>query len=559
MDFPYSRADELSSGRTGRCAVAIVGAGPVGLCAAIDLAQHGIDCVVLEQDAATGPGSRAICFAKRTLEILDRLGVGERAVRRGVVWNTGKVFLRDALLYRFDLQPEPGHKRPAFINLQQYLLQGMLVEHAQECGGVELRSRSRVVGIEQDAGIVTLRIATPDGEYALACDYVLACDGARSQLRDMLGLDAKGQVFRDRFLIADVKMAAEFPPERWFWFDPPFHPNQSVLLHRQADDVWRIDFQLGFDADPELERQPERVIPRIRAMLGEDRAFTLEWVSVYTFRCRRMDSFRHGRVFFVGDAAHQVSPFGARGANSGIQDADNLAWKLAAVVRGEGAPRLLDSYDAERIPAADENILNSTRSTDFITPKSHASRVLRDATLQLARQHPFARRLVNSGRLSLPHTYAATPLNTLPDAGFHGAAGPGAPCPDAPLTGATGTCWLIDLLGGRFCALYYAGGSAPHDALVARLQAMQRLPTPVHPLVITVPGAAAPWRAAGVPAFEDSEGRFAARYDATPGCALLVRPDQHIAARWRQMELRALREALARALAREFEEATWLH
>lgn len=559
MDFAYSRANELSSGRSGRCSVAIVGAGPVGLCAAIDLAQHGIDCVVLEQDAATGPGSRAICFAKRTLEILDRLGVGERAVQRGVVWNIGKVFLRDALLYRFDLQPESGHKRPAFINLQQYLLQSMLVERAQDCGGVDLRSRSRVVGIAQDADVVTLRIDTPDGTYALACDYVLAGDGARSTLRDMLGLDAKGQVFRDRFLIADVKMAADFPTERWFWFDPPFHRNQSVLLHRQADDIWRIDFQLGHDADPDLERQPERVIPRIRAMLGEGRAFTLEWVSVYTFRCRRMDSFRHGRVFFLGDAAHQVSPFGARGANGGIQDADNLAWKLAAVIRGDAAPRLLDTYDAERIPAADENILNSTRSTDFITPKSHASRVLRDATLQLARQHPFAQRLVNSGRLSLPHTYAATPLNTLADAPFHGGVGPGAPAPDAPLAGAIGACWLIDLLGGRFCALYYAGGTAPHAPLVARLQAMQRLPTPVHALVITAPGAAAPWRAAGVAAFDDSEGRFAARYDAAPGCTLLVRPDQHIAARWRQMELRALREALARALAREFEEAAWLH
>ena len=224
-----------------------------------------------------------------------------------------------------------------------------------------------------------------------------------------MGLEWKGQVFRDRFLIADVHMKGEFPTERWFWFDPPFHPGQSVLLHRQADDVWRIDFQLGWDADPEEEKKPERVIPRIRAMLGDERPFELEWVSVYTFQCRRLDRFVHGRVIFAGDAAHQVSPFGARGANSGFQDTDNLCWKLARVLRGQSPASLLDSYDRERVEAADENILNSTRATDFITPKSNVSRVFRDAVLDLSRRHPFARRLVNSGRLSLPTTHRASP------------------------------------------------------------------------------------------------------------------------------------------------------
>src|SRR5581483_10476043 len=411
--FPYRPPEELASGRRGHSRVAIVGAGPIGLCAAIDLAQYGIDTVLLEQDDQLGAGSRAICFAKRTLEILDRLGVGQRAVERGVVWHVGKVFLRDHLLYQFDLLPEAGHKRPAFINLQQYYLQEFLIERALETQRVDLRWRNRVCGVRPQAQGVALQIETPDGTYGLDCDYLLACDGARSPVRSLLDLEASGQVFRDRFLIADVKMEASFPIERWFWFDPPFHRNQSVLLHRQADNVWRIDFQLGWDADPELERRPERVIPRIRAMLGEQVDFTLEWVSVYTFRCQRMERFRHGRVFFLGDAAHQVSPFGARGANGGIQDADNLIWKLALVLNGHARDRLLDSYDTERIPAADENILNSTRSTDFITPKSRASRILRDATLQLARDHAFARKLVNSGRLSLPHAYLASPLNTL--------------------------------------------------------------------------------------------------------------------------------------------------
>src|SRR5262245_45639955 len=431
--FAYRKAPELVTGRSGEYPVIVVGAGPVGLCAAIDLAQHGVECVLLDEEAALSEGSRAICFSKRTLEILDRLGCAERARAKGVVWNLGKVYLHDRLLYSFDLLPETGHKHPAFINLQQYLLERFLVERLLEIGRVDARWRNRVVGVTPQHDHVLVEVETPEGRYSARAQYLIAADGARSTVRRMLGLEAQGQVFRDRFLIADVKMEADFPTERWFWFDPPFHPQQSVLLHRQADNVWRVDFQLGWDADPELERQPERVIPRIQAMLGPDHRFKLEWVSVYTFQCRRMEKFQHGRVLFAGDAAHQVSPFGARGANGGIQDVDNLIWKLARVLSGKAPAGLLDTYDMERVPAADENILHSTRSTDFITPKSRVSRTFRDATLQLAAHHPFARRLVNSGRLSTPHTYAATALSTLDQAPFAGRVPPGAPAEDAPL------------------------------------------------------------------------------------------------------------------------------
>jgi 3-(3-hydroxy-phenyl)propionate hydroxylase len=543
--FAYRKAPELASGQTGRYRVVVVGAGPVGLCIAIDLAQHGVDVLLVDEDDRASEGSRAICFSKRTLEILDRLGCGERAVRKGVVWNLGKVFLRDRLLYQFNLLPEAGHKRPAFINLQQYHLEQFLVERLLETRRVDLRWRNRVTALTAHADIVALTIQTPDGHYSVECDYLIAADGSRSPIRSMLGLEATGQVFRDRFLIADVKMEADFPIERWFWFDPPFHPNQSVLLHRQADNVWRIDFQLGWDADPEVERQPERVIPRIRAMLGETRPFTLEWVSVYTFRCQRMERFRHGRVFFLGDAAHQVSPFGARGANSGIQDADNLAWKLALVLEGVASDRLLDSYDAERVPAADENILNSTRSTDFITPKSKVSRTFRDAALQLAGTYPFARGLVNSGRLSVPHSYRESPLNSRDRDSFGGHLSPGAPALDVPLTGRDGPAWLIDQLGTRFVAVYYAGSHrAIPDALIEGLRSE---PVAVEPVVV----GGVDWSATGVPAeipaFVDTHGLFAQRYDATPGAIYLFRPDQHLAARWRTLDLNAARSAVAHA------------
>jgi 3-(3-hydroxy-phenyl)propionate hydroxylase len=393
-----------------------------------------------------------------------------------------------------------------------------------------------------------LTVKGPERTYQVRGDYALACDGSRSPLRQMLGLDAHGQVFRDRFLIADVKMQADFPAERWFWFDPPFHPRQSALLHRQADDVWRIDFQLGWDADTELERQPERVIPRIEAMLGPQRRFTLEWVSVYTFRCQRMEKFRHGRVLFLGDSAHQVSPFGARGANGGIQDADNLVWKLARVLRKAAPESLLDSYDAERIPAADENILNSTRSTDFITPKSRVSRAFRDAALQLAIRYPFARALTNSGRLSLPHTYRKSPLNTPDREVFAGGLVPGAPAADAPLGVGAETAWLIDQLGTCFVALYFAGAGAPSTSITSRLRALANLPEPVHAVVLCEGDQQAQWRAQGVSAFEDAQGLAARRYDAQPETLYLIRPDQHVAARWRRLDVRAVRDGVARAI-----------
>ena len=332
LAFGYVRSPDQDAAVPVRHSVVVVGAGPVGLAAAIDLVRQGVSVVLLDEDDRFSPGSRAICFAKRTLEILDRLGCGERVVQKGVGWHTGKVFFRDKLVFSFDLLAEEGHGHPAFVNLQQYYLEGYY-DRARDFTALDIRWRHRVVGVAQDADGVTVTVDTPDGEYRLRCDYLVAADGSRSAVRGLLGHESKGQIFRDRFLIADVRMTAGFPAERWFWFDPPFHPGQSVLLHRQADDVWRIDFQLGWEADPVAERAPERVIPRVRALLGEDVPFDLEWVSVYTFACLRMAHFRDGRVLFAGDAAHGVSPFGARGANSGVQDAEISPGSCASCCR----------------------------------------------------------------------------------------------------------------------------------------------------------------------------------------------------------------------------------
>ncbi len=524
--------------------MAVVGAGPVGLTIAIDLAQRGVPVVLLDDDDKLSGGSRAICFAKRTLEIWDRLGVGQRMVDKGVSWNVGKVYFHDELVYAFDLLADAGHCRPAFINLQQYYCEGYLCEHAAGLANLDLRWKNKVTGVEQHGGHVVLTVETPAGSYRLHADHVVACDGSRSSLRARLGLEARGRTFRDRFLIADVRMKADFPAERWFWFDPPFHRNQSVLLHRQPDNVWRIDFQLGADADPDEERRPDRVVPRIRALLGDSAEFELDWTSVYTFACQRMERFRHGRIIFAGDAAHGVSPFGARGANSGVQDADNLAWKLQLVLEGKAPEPLLETYTAEREFAADDNLLNSTRSTDFITPKSGVSRSFRDAVLGLAKDHPFARRLVNSGRLSQPATYRHSALNTPDRDAFTGGIMPGAPMTDAPVRVGGADTWLLANTGGRFTGIYYCpGGPAPET--LASLEALADAPIPATTLVVVSPGVSI-GRARGI-VVEDTQGLLARRLDMRDGTYYLLRPDQHVCARWRGFDLGTTRSAVQRA------------
>jgi 3-(3-hydroxy-phenyl)propionate hydroxylase len=521
--FAYRRSADQDARQKARHQVVIVGAGPVGLSLAIDLAQRGIRSVLIDDSDRIGDGSRAICFAKRTLEIFDRLGVGERALAKGVQWQTGRVFHRSGEIYAFDLLPEAGHKMPAFINLQQYYVEEYLSERALALDAIDLRWRNTAVNIAQLDDGVCLTVETPEGRYTIEAEYLVACDGARSPVRTALGIDFKGEVFEDQFLIADVKMTAAFPTERWFWFEPPFHSGQSALLHKQPDDIWRIDLQLSPDADATHERRPSVVRPRIEAMLGRT-DFELEWVSVYRFQCRRIDRFVHDRIVFAGDAAHQVSPFGARGANSGVQDAENLAWKLAAVLDGVSPPALIESYHSERSAAADENIRHSTRATDFIAPHSDAERTLRDAALALAPKAEFAKRMVNSGRLSAATHYTDSALSTGDVDDWHGGPQPGLAVPDVPLTGPTGArTYLSMLLGRDFTLLVFGRAAAPVMAGIT---------------VVTIGDGAS---------FGDPDGLFARRFDARFGTAYLIRPDSHVAARFRTLTGAGLQAAVERA------------
>jgi 3-(3-hydroxy-phenyl)propionate hydroxylase len=522
--YGYTRSPDQDAHAIVRHPIVVVGAGPVGLTVSLDLAQRGVPVVLLDDADRIGEGSRGICWAKRTLEIWDRLGVAAPMVEKGVTWKLGKVFLSDDPVYSFDLLPEDGHKMPAFINLQQYFVEHVLVEQVAGIKAIDLRWKNKVIGLDRRNDHVRLTVGTPEGAYSLDADWIIAADGARSAVRDLLGLSFSGVTFEDKFLIADVRMSADFPTERRFWFDPSFHSGQSALMHRQPDNVWRIDLQLGPDADVEEEQRPERVVPRLKKMLGE-RSFELEWVSIYRFNCRRLEHFVHGRVIFVGDSAHQVSPFGARGANSGVQDAENLAWKLAAVMKGQASMALLGSYDSERVQAADENIAHSTRSTDFIAPQSPAERRLRNAVLSLAPAAEFARRMVNSGRLSIATIYQSSPLSTRDVAPFAGTAKLGGPVPDAPMRGSDGEQrFLLEGLGTGFEVLHVKSGARP------------QAPAGIKLIVIGED-------------LHDVTGLFQQRFDATPGATYILRPDQHLAARFRVFNPTAVQEAVARALA----------
>ena len=530
--YPYEKV-AAQAGAPVRHPVVVVGGGPIGMALALDLGQKGTPVLVLDDHDGVGLGSRAICFAKRTLEIADRLGAGQAMVDKGVVWNVGRVFHGEQDVFNFNLLPEDGHRNPAFINLQQPYFEKFLVDQirAEQTKGspIDIRGRNQVTGLTDHGDYVTLDIDTPDGPYQLEADWLIACDGARSPVRDMMGLSFEGRVFEDNFLIADVRMKADFPTERWFWFEPPFEgAGQSALLHKQPDDIWRIDFQLGWDIDRKAELDPGRIRARVDAMLGSRDGtipdYDLEWTSIYTFQCRRMEKFRHGSVIFAGDSAHQVSPFGARGANSGVQDADNLAWKLDMVVKGLAPDALLDSYSTERSHGADENILNSTRATDFLTPKSETSRIFRNAVLQLAEKHAFARPLVNSGRLSVPCVYDGLPLNGPDRLDGPPISRPGAPCPDAPLDDG----FLLNSLNGTF-SLLALNADVPDTVREAGIEIN----------VVSL---------ADTAITDDLRARYLG--DA-PSAVYLIRPDQHVTARWARFDTASVRAALRTACAME--------
>ncbi len=336
---------------------------------------------------------------RETLEIWARLGIGEAVATQGVRWHTGRTYFRGRELFSVEL-PVDGEHFPPFVNISQSEVETLLVARLAQLG-VEVQRGHRFIGLDADHAV----FETDTGEVRRPFRYLVGTDGAHSAVRHALGISFEGYTFDDRFLIADVRAELPFSNERHFHFDPPWNPGRQVLVHPQPDGVWRIDWQVPSGTDAEAERDNGGLVRRIRAVVGEATPYELVWMTAYRFSQRMAGSFRAGCAFLAGDAAHVMSPFGARGLNSGVADAENLAWKLAWVLRGEAEETLLDTYDLERRGAALENLAATDATMRFMAPHGAARRAWRDLVLRMAPHSAWFRRRVNSGRLAEPATY----------------------------------------------------------------------------------------------------------------------------------------------------------
>ena len=537
--------------------VVVVGGGPVGYCTALGLANHGVPVVVLEADDSVCFGSRAICISRRSLEIVERLGALPGFLAEGLPWTGGRSYYRDQEVLHFRMPQDANQKLPPMVNLAQYSIEQFLLDACEKRSDlIEIRWQSRLVGIDSRDDGARLQVSTPKGDYAMDADWVVAADGGRSFVREALGLKLQGTSYEGRYVIVDIQMESSRPTERLAYFDPDCNRGSTVLVHKQPNNVWRIDYQLQDGEDPEAAILPENVLPRVRsllAMMGETAPWNPIWTGIYKANALTLARYRHQRVLLAGDAAHLVPIFGVRGANSGIDDADNLAWKLAYVIQGKAGEGLLNSYSDERVYATHENLSYGTKSTEFMAPPSFAFALMRNAALGLAVQHPELASLINPRQTSAI-TYRQSPLSALGDEAQF-AAGPvaGAPLPECPvqLAQADGlrAAHITDVVQNRFSVLAFAPTA---DALLALQKEGQKLAAQgISNAVLPVRDAAV----AGESAVVDANCQLAAMYGALPGAVYVLRPDGHVLGRWQgglydaATLAGAVRQAIAQALA----------
>jgi len=529
--------------------VVIVGGGPVGLCVALGLANHGIASVLVEADDSVCSGSRAICISRRSLEIIERLGALDGFLQTGLPWTGGRSFYRDVEVLHFKMPQDQNQKLPPMVNLAQYHIEQFLLDAAEKKADlIDIRWQTRVTAIDARADGATLSLATPDDSYRLNADWVVACDGGRSTIREALGLQLQGTSYEGRYVIVDIALKSDRPTERLAYFDPPSNPGSTILVHKQPDNVWRIDYQLRDDEDADQAVKPENVIPRVQSllkMMGESSDWSPIWITIYKANALTLESYKHGRVLFGGDAAHLVPIFGVRGANSGIDDADNLAWKLAFVIQGLASEKLLDSYSTERVFATHENLSYGTKSTEFMAPPSFAFDLMRKAVLSLAVKHENVRSLINPRQTSAI-TYTNSPLNAVDKSPAEFTAGPvpGAVLPECPLTivegGAAREAHLTDLIGALFTAFYFSDKAGIPAELQAAVQG-KNIPVKLIPLTMDLSLDVKDchgW---------DHSGRLFAMYGAKPGTLYLVRPDGHVLGRWHSATASEIASAIERA------------
>ena len=526
--YPFVAPPELISGKTSHHPIVIVGGGITGLTLACSLARLGVAAVLLDEDntvGVKGASSRGICYTQKSLEIFHKLGIYERIAAKGTQWSVGRTFAGNDEVYSFDLSKQGLNNlsaQPSFINIQQFYIEGFLVERTMELGRVDLRWQSRVTAFAQDDNGATLTVETPQGRYQIQADHVIDATGSHSPFHQWVGASMQTTKGDDRWCIADVRFPKHPPTERHTWIEAPFNENRAVWQHKMADEVWRIDYQMAPHADPAYVSREDVVRARLQRQFGSDVKVDIVWVGPYAYRSVCLDRLRVGRVFFIGDTAKVVSPFGARGGNTGVSDADNLAWKLAAVLREQAPAQLLETYNDERLEAAQENVRVTNRTARFLRAPEGMERTLRSAAISLAKRFPFARPLINTGRMAVANTY--TRSRACAETGGFSAQNVTV-CLDA---GGTQPGTLNDLLrwcDGRFLLLVF-GRIPPMD--LPRLRDLA-LRLPVRVVQVVGPNAHAGAEPVAVEHVYDLKGHLRQATQATSHQWVVLRPDAYVA------------------------------
>ncbi len=547
FDYPeyvFKRPVELE-GETPQHAVVIVGAGPIGLCAALELARHGIKSVILDDKNTVNEGSRAICIARHSMECLHQLGLAKKFEERALAWTHGSSFYRDQLVYRLQMPHSDADKYYPMYNLQQQYIEQFLVDEAMDNAMIDLRWQNKVCEVEQSKDKVILKVETPAGNYSTNSDYVLAADGARSVVRHQLGLKLEGDAYEGRYVIADIQMKSDYPTERRAFFDPSSNPGLTILIHKQPQNIWRIDYQIEDDIDADEELKEENIRARISSvleMIGETADWQLEWWSLYKAYTLALEDYRHGRILFIGDAAHLVPIFGVRGLNSGIADAMNAAWKLAYMIQGHAQDAILDSYSPERRGATLDVFENASKSTKFMTPPTRGHQLMRDAALSLSISNEFPRPLINP-RQSQPYTYAESPLSFCRDRDAEFTGGPGTGAPIINLSIGDTSC-LLDYIGPGFSGIYFSSADT-FDLRTIDLQKKLGVGEDQFTLLVISQNS---FTIENLSVIEDRASELFSTYDAEDGSFYLIRPDRHISARWKKINMDEVLQAFVQTL-----------
>jgi 3-(3-hydroxy-phenyl)propionate hydroxylase len=543
--FDFQRPPEFG-GQSTRHPVVIAGAGPVGLTAALELARRGIVTVLLDNKDTLNDGSRAICISRYSFETLQQLGVTEPFVNKGLGWTHGRCYYRNKIIYRLEMPHSEEERFFPMYNIQQQYIEQFLVDKVAEYPElIDMRWQSEVVGVTTAAQGVELTVKTPAGDYHLHAEYLLAADGGKSPIRKMLGQRMNGDNLPGNYVIADIRMDHDFPTERRSFFESEANPNATILIHKQPDNIWRVDWQILDDEDPDKAVEEKNIRGRVQAildMIGHTGPWELEWWSIYTANTLCLDDYRYERVVFIGDSAHIVPIFGVRGLNNGFADAVNAAWKLAYVIKGEAQESILDSYSPERRGATLDVFRNAGKSSRFMTPPSRGYELMRKAVLELSLSQEFTRRFADPRQVQ-PYTYGDSPITSFKNRD--------AAMSDGPHAGSAAINrkisvddYLLDHLGLGFTGLYFSDKEWIPSGILEFFSQLRELDKDFAPLVISRKCLHLP----GLEVIEDTRGNIFDGYGAQDGTFYLLRPDRHVTARWSSIDVEEVREALLTAL-----------